>query len=152
MSRIDQHDRIAAARFVDGEMQPEERAAFAARVESDPALAEAVAEVEACRALFRRARTEQPVPLRAGFADRVVQRARDEERVRSAELERRIVRMARICVAAAAAVILAAVLFVTGVIRMPDAGVLQADATAEMIRELDERIQAAEAPPRTLGR
>ncbi|MEZ5964644.1 MAG: hypothetical protein R3F56_12415 [Planctomycetota bacterium] len=153
MSDPKQVDSVTIARYVDAEMSSAEQVAFEARLRAEPALAEALAEASALRAVFAVARTEEPpVPcgvMRARVLARLQRGAGTEV---ASSMDGRVERVARWCVLAAAAVFVAALLFVTGVLRLPDSGQLQADSGAELIRALDAQIQAAENVRRPLGR
>jgi anti-sigma-K factor RskA len=143
-------DRILAARFVDGQMPADEQAEFVLRMQARPELRAAVSELQGLRGLFATAAAEPAPSLRPGFADRVAQRLRREagEVTRaSADVEARLVSLARWCVLAAAIVLAIALLFASGALRPADSGKLQADNGSQLIRSLDAQIRAAEAAP-----
>jgi hypothetical protein len=138
------NDLVSIGRYVDGEMTATEQFEFEARQRAEPAFADLVAEAEGLRAVFAVGRSEPAPALRPGLAQRVLGRLQrgDSGDVRI-EVERRIVKVARACLLAAAAVLAVATLFATGVLGRADGGQLQADAGAELIRTLDAEIQAA---------
>jgi anti-sigma factor RsiW len=148
MMKPDEHERVRLARYLDGEMSAEERVGFAARLRAEPALAELESEAQALRGIFACARREPLPALRAGFADRVLDRlsrpAGAQDASTAAAETQRVVRFARLCVAAAAVILVVATLFTTGALQLPDRGTLQADSRAELIRVLDAKIQAAQ--------
>lgn len=143
MTNHPENDFVSVDRYLDGEMAASERADFEARLRAEPALADLVPHAAGLRAVFAVARGESAPVLRPGLSDRVLSRLRrgDSGDART-EVERRIQRVARICVLAAAAVFLVATLFATGVLGGSDSGQLQADAGGELIRALDAKIHA----------
>ncbi len=147
MTKLSEPDRVAVARYLDGETKAEARTAFEARLHAEPALAEALAEANALRGIFACARTEPAPVLRPGLGDRVLQRLqRVDGGTTDLGIERRVVRLARICVVAAAVIFAFAVLFGSGAARLPDSGHLQADASSELIKVLDAKMKAAQPP------
>jgi hypothetical protein len=152
MMKLSESDRVAVARYTDGEMGAGERTAFEDRLRVEPALQEVLAETEALRGVFAVARDAACPALRPGLADRVLQRLQRGAPVAEPAAGDRVLRLARISTLAAAVVFAVAVLFATGVLRLPDQGRLQADAAAELIRVLDAQIAASQAPPGTLPR
>lgn len=147
MMKPNEHDRVAVARYLDGEMAVDERERFEVRLRSEPLLADVEAEAQALRGVFVCAQGEAAPALRSGFSDRVVRRLQNaESHANPTEVERRVLYLARACVVAAAIVFVVATLFATGVLQMPDSGHLQADTSAELIRALDAKMQAAQQP------
>jgi anti-sigma-K factor RskA len=142
---LHERDLVAAGRYVDRAMAADERTAFEDRMRSDPPLADAVRQAESLRGLFTAAAAEPAPAVRPGFGSRVLQRIASEsglEAELAGRVERRVVAVARWCLAAAAVIFAAAVLYSAGVLRPLDSGRLHADDET-LIRQIDARIQAA---------
>ena len=73
---VDDPTMLDAARYVDGQLSPAERAAFAMRLSREPALATAVRLTQSLRAPFAAVRDAESSQLSPGFAARVLHAAR----------------------------------------------------------------------------
>lgn len=143
--QLNDRDLLDADRYADGALPDADRAAFELRLRGNPALLAAVQQAEALRGVFRVARDEPAPSVREGFEARVLQRVRSEAGVDaevSGLVERQVVAVARWCLLAAAVVLTAALLFVSGVLRPLDSGQLQADDEV-LIQQLDQQIQTS---------
>jgi anti-sigma factor RsiW len=137
--RLSAADQRLAARYIDGELEPAARAAFAGRLPHEPLLRAAVDELAELRATLR-ALPEPPGAPR-GFAPAVLDRVRrlpSPVQLQADELE--VVRVAHWLLLAAGLILGASLLIVSGLLRPLGDGRLE--AAKEELKQIVEQIHA----------
>ncbi len=152
-------DLLHAQRYADGQMPPAEAADFAARLETEPALREAVAATRQVSALFAATANPAPPALRPDFAARVLAGVRHlptraelfAEVPELGELDREqreVAGLARRLLVAAALIFALGLLMFAGLSRRSDSGRLEASPVdRQKIDQLDAKIRRSLAEP-----
>lgn len=151
-SHIPNRDHLLLQRFLDAQMDPAARAAFASRLAAEPELQQAAEAARALRAGFVAAQTlavRPPSPTFVADVMAAVQRLPAREQLERADVAASAIRLCRRILLAAAILAVMGGIWYSGLVRPTAAPAVQADSS-EVQREverLDALLEGGKVPP-----